>query len=71
MVSWAHPSQQPKLHLDRFSLSARLTIVTDRQTTLLRLYQQVASTYYCEHMLPRVQKCFLETNAYRHEKAQW
>jgi len=31
----AHPSPQPKRHLDRFSRFAGLTRVTDRQTTLL------------------------------------
>jgi len=32
MVPWAHLSQQPKWHIDRFSRFAGLTIVTDRQT---------------------------------------
>jgi len=32
MVPWAHPSSQPKGHLYRFSRSAGLTIVTNRQT---------------------------------------
>jgi len=32
MVPLAHPSSQPKWHLDRFSRFAGLTSVTDRQT---------------------------------------
>jgi len=32
MIPWAHPSPQPKRHLDRFSHFAGLTTVTDRQT---------------------------------------
>jgi len=32
MVPWAHPSPQPKRHLDRSSRFAVLTSVTDQQT---------------------------------------
>ena len=32
IVPWAHSSPQPKVHLDRFSRFAGLTIVTDRRT---------------------------------------
>jgi len=32
MIPWAHPSPQPKRHLDRFSHFAGLTTVTDRRT---------------------------------------
>jgi len=39
MILWAHPSPQPKGHLDRFSRVEGLTTLTDRQrdrqTTLL------------------------------------
>ena len=48
MVPWAHPSPHPKRHVDRFSGFCRAhdrDRPTDRQTTLLRLWQQAASTY--------------------------
>jgi len=35
MVPWAHPSSQPKWHLDCFSRFAGLTIVTDHATWLV------------------------------------
>jgi len=39
MVPWPHPSPCPKRHLDRFTVFAGLTIVTDdKQITLLRIY---------------------------------
>jgi len=45
MVPWAHPSPQPKRHLDRFSRFAGLTSVIDRLTdhatrsvTIVRIY---------------------------------
>jgi len=49
MVPWAHPSPQPKQHLDQFSVLAGLTTVTDRQTMLLQGHIYVHSTA----MLPR------------------
>jgi len=56
MVPWAHQSPQPKRHLDPFScFSAGLTIITDRQTTLLRLEHQAASMYV-------VLRCGLKTH---------
>ena len=42
MVPWAYLSSQPIRHLDWFRIFAWLTTVTDRQTTLLCLKQQVA-----------------------------
>ena len=48
MLPWAHPSPHPKRHLDRISRFCRAhdrDRQTDRQTTVLRLQQQAASTY--------------------------
>jgi len=44
MAPWAHPSPQPKQHLDWF-LQGSLVWQTDRQTMLLCRQQQTASTY--------------------------
>jgi len=37
MIPWAHPSPQPKWHLDRFSYFAGLTTVTDHATRAARI----------------------------------
>jgi len=52
MIAWAHPSPKPKRHLSTFSHFCRAHDCerptdrpTDRQTTLLSLQKQAASTY--------------------------
>jgi len=44
MIPWAHPSQYPERHHDRFS-RFRTDRATDQQTMLLCLQQVAASSY--------------------------
>jgi len=68
VVPWAHPSPRHKWHLRKFSCFCRAHDC-DRQTTLLRLYQQATSTYLVRAMQPK--NCKVEQKILSNKMWSW